>query len=131
MLLIIATDGEPTDDNGNRDVNGFLVMLRRKPVNVYVQIMACTDDDNSVGWLNQADDTIPNVDVTDDFYSERDEVLKIQGQTFHFTFGDYLCKALLGPIDRYFDELDEVKIGSSRSGSGGGGGGGGGSCSLQ
>ena len=124
MLLIIATDGEPTDEYGTRDVKGFLNMLKHKPGNVFVQIMACTDDDASVGWLNQADDSIPNVDVTDDYYSEREEVLKIQGQSFHFSFGDYLCKALLGPIDKYFDELDEVKIGS-------GGGGGGGSCSVQ
>jgi hypothetical protein len=116
MLLIIATDGEPTTDTGTVDVNGFLRLLQQKPNNVYVQIMACTDDDRAVGWLNAADNTIPKVDVTDDYYSEREEILKAQGQSFHFSFGDYVCKALLGPIDPYFDSLDEVRGGGHNSG---------------
>ena len=112
LLLVIATDGQPTDDVGNVNIPAFLRLLRSKGPNVYVQIMACTDDDDSVAWLNEADRDIPLVDVTDDFFSERSEVLKAQGANFHFTPGDYLVKALLGPIDPYFDGLDEPKGGS-------------------
>lgn len=47
--------------------------------------------------------------VVDDYQSERAQILKAQGSNFRFTYGDYLCKALLGSIDPEFDQLDEVK----------------------
>ena len=68
--------------------------------------MACTDDEQTMAYLNQADNAIPRLDCTDDFASEKFEVLRAQGAGFHFTFGDYLCKALAGAIDPYFDSLD-------------------------
>ena len=57
-------------------------------------------------YLNHADDTIQRLDVTDDYASEREEVLKAQGRSFAFSRGDWIVKAMLGPIDRYMDELD-------------------------
>jgi len=68
--------------------------------------MACTDEESVMEYLNRADDTISRLDVTDDYASEREEVLKAQGRSFAFSRGDWLCKAMLGPVDVYFDELD-------------------------
>ena len=68
--------------------------------------MACTDDDQTMAYLNHADNAIPRLDVTDDFFSERAEILRAQGAGFHFTYGDYLTKILAGAIDPYFDSLD-------------------------
>ena len=68
--------------------------------------MACTDDDTVMAYLDHADDNIPRLDVTDDFQSERSQILRAQGPQFHFTFGDYLVKSMLGPVDHYFDSLD-------------------------
>ena len=48
--------------------------------------MACTDDDQTMAYLNHADNAIPRLDVTDDFFSERAEILRAQGAGFHFTY---------------------------------------------
>ena len=65
LLLLIATDGEPTDDAGVVRIPEFLHALRSKPANMYVQIMACTDDESTMSYLNSADNSIPHLDVTD------------------------------------------------------------------
>lgn len=109
LLVVIATDGQPTDDSGNVDIPSFLNLLRGKAPNCYVQIMACTDDEESVAYLNEADRDIERLDVTDDFRSERKEVQRAQGSNFAFSFGDYIVKALLAPVDPYFDTLDQKK----------------------
>ena len=48
-----------------------------------------------------------NLDVIDDYRSERDEVRKAKGSSFSFTFGDYVVKSLIGSIDPELDNLDE------------------------
>jgi hypothetical protein len=111
LLLLIATDGQPTDDAGTVNIGAFLQTLRSMPPTVFVQIMACTDDDASVSYLNEADRDIARVDVTDDYASERKEILRAQGERYPFSFGDYVVKALLGPIDNSFDKLDAVTPG--------------------
>jgi hypothetical protein len=110
LLLIIATDGEPTSEQGKKDVEGFLSKLKYRPKNTYISILACTDDESSVGYLNKLDRIVPGLDVVDDYSSERKEVLKKQGSSFAFSKGDYVVKALLGPIDIYFDNLDERSV---------------------
>ncbi len=47
------------------------------------------------------------------------QILAAQGNQFHFSFGDYVTKALLGSVDSYFDSLD---TGSFNRGSSGGDG---------
>ena len=42
LLVVIATDGRPTNDAGHDDVPGFLQALRSMPRTCFVQIMACT-----------------------------------------------------------------------------------------
>ena len=76
------------------------------PLSCHVQIMACTDEEAVMDYLNRADDSIQRLDVTDDYASEREEVLKAQGRSFAFSRGDWIVKAMLGPVLPYFDELD-------------------------
>ena len=111
LLLVIATDGEPTNTNGQVDIPGFASVLQGRHANVFVSIIACTDDEDSVGYLNKFDRSIPHLDVTDDFQSERSEIQRAQGAAFRFSFGDYVVKSLLGSIDNYFDHLDEKPVG--------------------
>jgi len=108
LLLVIATDGEPSDAGG---ISGFTQVLRDRPANVYVSIVACTDDEASIGYLSKLDRDIPRIDVCDDFQSERREILAAQGRAFRFSFGDYVVKSLLGCIDSSFDNLDEKHAG--------------------
>ena len=65
MLLLIATDGQPTDDAGTVRIAEFLQALQHKPANLFVQIMAMTDDESAMAYLNEADKAIPQLDVTD------------------------------------------------------------------
>jgi type IV secretory pathway VirB6-like protein len=39
-------------------------------------------------YLNNWDKKIPNLDVADDYRSERQEILQVQGKDFPFSFGD-------------------------------------------
>ena len=40
-----------------------------------------------------------NLDVIDDYRSEKAEVQRVRGPNFPFSFGDYIAKALLGCMD--------------------------------
>jgi hypothetical protein len=80
LLIIIATDGQPTDDYGTTDIETLERVLKyeRKPADrVLVTFCACTDDDQAVGYLNKWDETIPYVDVCDDYRSEREEIWQV------------------------------------------------------
>jgi hypothetical protein len=64
---------------------------------------------SSMEYLNEIDRIVPSVDVNDDYLSEKKEVQAAQGANYAFSFGDYVVKTLLGPIDPAFDNLDEVR----------------------
>ena len=111
LLIVIATDGEPTDDTGRVDKHTLynVLMYERRPINtIHVAFVACTDDDAVMAYLNEWDNVIPNLDVVDDYHSERGEILRVQGPNFPFSRGDWVCKILLGSIDPEIDALDEV-----------------------
>lgn len=82
-------------------------MQRRSP-RVFTTIVACTDDDDSVEYLNKWDRQLPNLDVVDDFRNERKEIRAVKGQSFPFSFGDYVVKSLIGSIDPEIDNMDEA-----------------------
>jgi hypothetical protein len=103
LLVVIATDGEPNTDPPLDNVARFRAALAQRDLQkVFVQILACTDDEDSIGYLKAIDREIPNVDCCDDFNTERKEVQKLYpGRAF--TRGDYVSKALLGPISKEWD----------------------------
>mmetsp|Transcript_19121 Transcript_19121/g.47912 ORF Transcript_19121/g.47912 Transcript_19121/m.47912 type:complete len:284 (-) Transcript_19121:211-1062(-) len=112
ILLFILTDGEP--NGGPHPFSNALrsLVLSRK---VRVQIMACTPEDDDIEWLNVLDCQLKEVDVTDDYYAERTQVLRA-GLATRFTRGDWCMKAMLGPVSHKFDRWDE---GSKRKMKGG------------
>lgn len=55
LLVIIVTDGEPTDDGGREDILGFKQSLQMRNNNVYTTIVSCTDDDHTMMYLNNWD----------------------------------------------------------------------------
>ena len=106
LLLIVFTDGQPDNMKLFKSV-----LANRKPIDkIFVSLVACTDDSNAVGYLNEIDKTLKNVDTNDDYFSELHEIKQVQGPGFPFTFGDYICKILLGPVCPHFDKLDERKL---------------------
>ena len=108
LLIILVTDGEPTDDFGNSDIIGFRNCLNSRDLNVFTTIVACTDDNQSMTYLNNWDKTTPRLDVVDDFRNERLEVLRARGMNFPFSYGDYIVKCLIGSMDPQLDNLDEI-----------------------
>jgi hypothetical protein len=46
------------------------------------------DDDDCIGYLNNWDKTISNLDVVDDYRNEKKEIQARQGKQFPFSFGD-------------------------------------------
>ena len=52
LLILIATDGVPTNEMGQHDIKSLEYVLRheRKPTNrIPITIIACTDDDECIG----------------------------------------------------------------------------------
>lgn len=107
LLTIIVTDGEPTDENGRVDIQTFKQVLQSRNSTTFTTIVSCTDEDNTMNYLNNWDRTIPRLDVVDDFRNERLEILKNRGRNFPFSFGDYVIKSMIGSIDPSMDNMDE------------------------
>eukprot|EP00931_Biecheleriopsis_adriatica_P099061 TRINITY_DN7331_c0_g1_i1.p1 TRINITY_DN7331_c0_g1~~TRINITY_DN7331_c0_g1_i1.p1 ORF type:complete len:340 (-),score=59.49 TRINITY_DN7331_c0_g1_i1:132-1151(-) len=109
VLLFIFTDGEPSE--GKKAFERELKRVVKKqstPHTFRVQIMACTADEDAVGYLNDIDKQFSEIDVTDDYYSEMQEVLKKARTRNRFTRGDWCMKAMLGPVNAKFDAWDET-----------------------
>ena len=108
-LVIIATDGEPSDDSAPyRQLKAVLGQMVSN--NMRIGFIACTDQDYQVEYLNDIDREYKEIDVSDDYWTERKQILKVQGLRFPFSYGDYVVKALVGPIDSRLDGLDEVRL---------------------
>jgi hypothetical protein len=110
LLVLIFTDGCPTSDNQSKDpIKEFKDSLKyRNPIDrIFVTIIACTDDDYALGYLNNWDKNIKNLDIVDDYESERKEIYSARKVKNAFTYGDYIAKILLGSHVKEIDELDE------------------------
>jgi hypothetical protein len=115
VLIIIATDGLP-NKSGYSDLDNFKqLLLHKNHSKFYVSFLACSDQDQDVGYLNELDIKVPNVDTLDDYASELKEVKAVQGKDFSYTFGDHVVRLLLGPLCPELDKLDESKLSSSKS----------------
>jgi hypothetical protein len=115
-LILIATDGEPNTDDGYDDCENFLKLLKTRDVNMNrVGILACTTSDKQMKWLERVDVEAEHVDVIDDFLSEREQIIKVQGKGFTYSHGDHILKMLLGPILQKYDDLDEKPLNKSAS----------------
>jgi hypothetical protein len=112
LLVFVATDGEPTDEDGNPVVQQLKSLMdeTRDQETTYVSFLLCTNETENIEYLNNWDKTMPHVDVTDDFETEKQKILRIQGNDFSFTHGDYIVKALAGAIIPVLDRLNEKKI---------------------
>jgi hypothetical protein len=111
LNVIIFTDGQPTSDNLNTkdSIKEFKNSLKnRQPMNrIFVTICACTDDEYSLEYLNDWDRKIPNLDVVDDYLSEKREIYETKRNHEAFSFGDYIAKIMIGPSCKEIDQSDE------------------------
>lgn len=105
--ILVTTDGAPNQGvvQGHALLHQLL-STRPKPHRSVVNFLVCTDDDKEVAYLDDIDQRCPNVDVTDDFYSERRQVLAAR-RVPTFSMGDYVAKAIIGGAHADMDTLDE------------------------
>lgn len=103
LLIIVITDGEPSDGT-NRDLYRVLM---NKGSNVHISFVECTDDEETMEYLDQWDNKIPNFDNTDDYREELRKVKRVQGNSFKFDYNDYVIKILLATFVKYYFNLDQ------------------------
>ena len=68
-------------------------------------------------YLNNWDRQIKNLDVVDDYESEKKEIYskkRSKKDRVAFSYGDYIVKIILGSFVREIDEIDEEKKSGSQ-----------------
>ena len=107
-IIYVLNDGMPNSGGGPDSVCHLLRDGRCGEKNP-VCLIACTDDQKSIAWMENADE-IPNIHVIDDFESEKKKIKDKQGNDFPVKEGFYAMSSLLGAIDDLFDKADENHI---------------------
>ena len=67
-------------------------------------------------YINYVDLLYQQVDVTDDYLTEKKQIQHAHGRHFNFSYGDYIVKLLAGSIDPVLDGLDERRLPSHVTG---------------
>lgn len=123
LHIVIMTDGRPTDDRGREDIADFKRALTvdkhryEKPHHekgkhkgyVRTTILACTQDQSVMRYLDGWDKEIKNLEVLDDYQSEKKKVRKINPKQQYST-GDHIVRVLVAAFDPWFDNINERKV---------------------
>lgn len=112
LLVFVATDGKPTNVDGDSEIEELEDLLRnmRTVDTTYVSFLLCTDERECVDYMERWDRTMINVDVTDDYETEKEKIRRCQGDPHYpFTYDDYIVKALIGSIVPHIDRLNEPR----------------------
>lgn len=105
LLMVVVTDGEPSDGT----LNDLFYALRdiTSSGNVHISLAECTDNEEEMEYLDSWDGRIRNFDNTDDYREELRRVKQVNGQSFKFTYEDYVIKILLATFISYYYNLDQ------------------------
>jgi hypothetical protein len=114
-VVIIATDGLPTDDNGevgvkaNTELEQTLESLsNRLPVSVIIRL--CTGDERVVDYYNSLDAKLElNLDILDDYFSEAKEVQR-HNKWLNYAPVLHRMRERGANRRRWFDLMDERKL---------------------
>lgn len=101
-------DGKP--NGGSAAIQEIINILKHRanPEENPVTFLSCTNDDDAVEWMKDAEEVAPYCSESDDFADEAREVLKDQGVALPYSKGFHLiCEivAAMNPDD--LDALDE------------------------
>jgi hypothetical protein len=109
IVTCIFTDGEP-----NGEISDFIkLIIERKSPNLHpITLVACTDDDGTILWMNKLDKKAEYVDTVDDYMNEIDKIKKAQINNSDFTasIGTYILKILVGSFIPFYDKIDEENV---------------------
>ena len=94
VLLILVTDGEPSD--GGYD--DLFSVLNNKPGNVYVSLVECNDNEEEMDYLTGWDTRLARFHNQEDYGEELRLVRQVQGPATKFTRANYVQMIVLSPI---------------------------------
>lgn len=113
VLLVIGTDGEPTDSyRGASKMDGLRRLMDERESNpdlkghIAISFVMCTQDQRTIAAYNSIDTRYSNVDCINDFANEKAEIVNREIREA-FGYHDWIMKALLGPVCQDVDKLDE------------------------
>jgi len=116
LLIVVITDGEPTDGTGNARDNLYRAInyiVSNSHDNTHISFAECTDNAEDMEYLDRWDGLLRNFDNTDDYREELMRVKSIQGMQFKFDYTDYVIKILLATFVRWYFNLDQSKVSST------------------
>ena len=97
ILLVIATNSIPTDNNGNKNLNNFIKLIKNRNSKFKISIISCSDNgrDNSILCSY---DNINDVKILKNYIVEKKNITNKRGDTFNYSLGDHILRSLLLPI---------------------------------
>jgi len=101
-------DGKP--NGGQHAIENIiqLLMQRASPESNPVTFISCTNDDEAVEWMKDAEEIAPFCSESDDFMDEAREVAKDQGVGLPFSKGFHLiCQLVAAMNPEDLDAMDE------------------------
>lgn len=101
-------DGVPNGGSAAQDRITLLLQQRAQPEQNPVTFISCSNDDNEVLWMKDAEEVAPYVSEADDYIDEATEVLKDQGSALPYTKGFHLvCQLVAASCPDDLDAMDE------------------------
>jgi hypothetical protein len=99
-------DGKP--NGGKQAVDAIIKLLvnRSNPEGNPLTFISCTNEDEAVEWMKDAEEIAPYCSESDDFHDEAKEVLKDQGRALPFSKGFHLICQLVAAMNP--DDLDAM-----------------------
>jgi len=100
--------GDGTPNGGQMAQERIITMLtnRQDASQNPVTFISCTDEDEQVEWMKDAEELAPYCSEADDFKDEAAEVMRDQGAALPFTRGFHLVSQLVGAMNP--DDLDAM-----------------------
>ena len=99
-------DGMPNGGNPAKAEIVKLLCTRQNPPGNPMTFLSCTNEDNQVEWMKDAEELISYCAECDDFQDEAAEVYRDQGAALPFTYGFYLICSLVAAMNP--DDLDAM-----------------------
>lgn len=99
-------DGQPSGGQGDQQAITNMLIRRQNPAQNPITLLSCTNEDDQVAWMKEAEEVAPFCAEIDDFADEAKEVALDQGAAFPFTKGFHLICQLVGAMNP--DDLDAM-----------------------
>jgi hypothetical protein len=99
-------DGVPNGGNAAKMEIVKILVSRPNPEGNPMTFLSCTNEDEQVEWMKDAEELAPYCSEADDFKDECQEVLKDQGAALPFTRGFHLVCSLVAAMNP--DDLDAM-----------------------